>query len=396
MLSASIPTMATTSTSAVPLVGLPFHSDYHHDSNQMIERIDAAIAAWDDFGFDTTYDLHIQHQHELLSPTVSIASSPTGSTSPTGEVAHGRFTALTARAPPTGQTEESKAFDTFELFSQHDLEFPLADASTSLAGEVTSVSSSCSPSTTDVCLVNGGSILMTSAVPTASDITLPEARSEFALWPESIPLDLNPNLDSKVRQSAPEALNLADSRSSSCSPTPTSSDASSPTSPSYDDIVQPIVACGNCKRSHIKCDHGRPCQNCLKHPSKANNCRDAVPKPRGRPKGGNKTTTDGVPAGRQQQQHLGFHLLPGTPYQTLRGPSEHHLDVNLRRLSPGHPPSPYSWGDTGSAVPEVKSMSIPQRSTMSSADLYEMQATSSRPIPVGAPYPPSRHPGGGD
>ncbi|KAG0336606.1 hypothetical protein BG004_007966, partial [Podila humilis] len=80
---------------------------------------------------------------------------------------------------------------------------------------------------------------------------------------------------------------------STCSSTSSSID-SDPSSPMHDDVVVPVVACASCKRSHIKCDHGRPCQNCLKHPSKAITCHDAVPKPRGRPKGGSKIAAEAM------------------------------------------------------------------------------------------------------
>ncbi|KAF9193266.1 hypothetical protein BGZ51_003785 [Haplosporangium sp. Z 767] len=104
---------------------------------------------------------------------------------------------------------------------------------------------------------------------------------------------------------------LSPSLPSNCSsPSASSSVVSSPVSTNFDDamvMLAPITACGNCKRSHIKCDSGRPCQNCLKHPSKAMTCRDAIPKPRGRPKGGSKAAAEAIMMARlyqQQQQQL--------------------------------------------------------------------------------------------
>ncbi|GJJ69079.1 hypothetical protein EMPS_01425 [Entomortierella parvispora] len=87
-----------------------------------------------------------------------------------------------------------------------------------------------------------------------------------------------------------------------------SSAMSSPTSPNYDDpsssaMLPSVTACASCKRSHIKCDSGRPCQSCLKHPSKAKTCRDASPKPRGRPKGGSKAAAEAILMARINQQH---------------------------------------------------------------------------------------------
>ena len=46
----------------------------------------------------------------------------------------------------------------------------------------------------------------------------------------------------------------------------------------------PVLACSNCKRQHVKCDRGRPCQRCLKTPQKIDSCRDVIYKMRGRPK----------------------------------------------------------------------------------------------------------------
>ncbi|KAG0367167.1 hypothetical protein BC939DRAFT_322043 [Gamsiella multidivaricata] len=97
--------------------------------------------------------------------------------------------------------------------------------------------------------------------------------------------------------------------SATSSPSASSSVVSSPISTDYDEtlaaMAAPVIACASCKRSHIKCDAGRPCQNCLKHPSKALTCRDAVPKPRGRPKGGSKAAAEAMFLARlqYQQQH---------------------------------------------------------------------------------------------
>ncbi|KAF9138461.1 hypothetical protein BG015_002362 [Linnemannia schmuckeri] len=93
---------------------------------------------------------------------------------------------------------------------------------------------------------------------------------------------------------------------SSCS-SASSSLVSSPISAHFDEsavMLPAITACASCKRSHIKCDSGRPCQNCRKHPSKALTCRDATPKPRGRPKGGSKAAAEAIMLAKlYQQQH---------------------------------------------------------------------------------------------
>ncbi|KAG0346883.1 hypothetical protein BG005_000469, partial [Podila minutissima] len=89
---------------------------------------------------------------------------------------------------------------------------------------------------------------------------------------------------------------------SSLSPSERSSSSSylAPSSPLLDEIVIPVIACASCRRSHIKCDHGRPCQNCLKHPNKALTCRNADPKPRGRPKGGSKVAAEALMLAKRQ------------------------------------------------------------------------------------------------
>ncbi|KAF9403857.1 hypothetical protein BGX21_009223 [Mortierella sp. AD011] len=95
------------------------------------------------------------------------------------------------------------------------------------------------------------------------------------------------------------------SSSDTSSPSVSSSASSSPVPNDYEEAmatVIPVIACANCKRSHIKCDSGRPCQNCLKHPNKALTCRDAIPKPRGRPKGGSKAAAEAILQARLKQQ----------------------------------------------------------------------------------------------
>ncbi|KAG0049441.1 hypothetical protein BGZ83_005762 [Gryganskiella cystojenkinii] len=116
---------------------------------------------------------------------------------------------------------------------------------------------------------------------------------------------LHQNEEQKKLQQDYQGLYL---RSPSRSPSPSSSSlesGSNSPSPVYEDMPVPVTACASCKRSHIKCDHGRPCQNCMKHPSKAATCRDAVPKPRGRPKGGSKIAAEAMAKGRHHHHHHG-------------------------------------------------------------------------------------------
>lgn len=134
-----------------------------------------------------------------------------------------------------------------------------------------------------------------------------------------------------------------------------SSAMSSPTSPNYDDpssssMIPSVTACASCKRSHIKCDSARPCQSCRKHPSKAKTCRDASPKPRGRPKGGSKAAAEAILMARlsqqqqqqlreQQQQHhhqqqLQMHHLQHFPQQQQQGPRVIRYTQNLPDRGP--------------------------------------------------------------
>ncbi|KAG0245515.1 hypothetical protein BGX31_007308, partial [Mortierella sp. GBA43] len=120
---------------------------------------------------------------------------------------------------------------------------------------------------------------------------------------------LNPRMYATAPSPTPSSSDSSSSSSSS-PPSAASSAVSSPTSPDFDEAltmstmmtVVPVIACAACKRSHIKCDSGRPCQNCLKHPSKALTCRDAIPKPRGRPKGGSKAAAEALQLARLQQE----------------------------------------------------------------------------------------------
>ncbi|KAF9435590.1 hypothetical protein BGZ76_005942 [Entomortierella beljakovae] len=182
------------------------------------------------------------------------------------------------------------------------------------------------------------------------------------------PLELNSSNFDAFMDSAPmTAMSMVTSES----PSPTRSSSPSPSAPSelsepsYDDTIAPVVACANCKRSHIKCDHGRPCQNCLKNPSKANNCRDAVPKPRGRPKGGSKSSTD--PMALRLPQIPGYQPFSGSSYllQGERPTSQsygHLIHEPQDSMYYQHEPSiEYQsiWGSNAPGVPEMQSIATP-------------------------------------
>ncbi|KAG0016962.1 hypothetical protein BGZ81_010971 [Podila clonocystis] len=125
--------------------------------------------------------------------------------------------------------------------------------------------------------------------------------------PLSAPLNLSPNpfpgYDFKGSHGSSSSYAPSPSPSSSSLYSPALSSASSPITPYFDEGIIPVIACSSCKRSHVKCDHARPCRNCQKNPAKAATCRDADPKPRGRPKGGSKAAAEALKLTRQQQPH---------------------------------------------------------------------------------------------
>lgn len=139
------------------------------------------------------------------------------------------------------------------------------------------------------------------------ELSEPELQAHFlhGFDPLTVPFNLGPNpfpgYDFKGISHGSSSSCASPSPSSSSLYSPSLSSASSPVTPYFDESIIPVVACASCKRSHIKCDHGRPCQNCQKHPYKAATCRNADPKPRGRPKGGSKAAAEALMLARQQQ-----------------------------------------------------------------------------------------------
>ncbi|CAO3572181.1 unnamed protein product [Mortierella alpina] len=130
--------------------------------------------------------------------------------------------------------------------------------------------------------------------------------------------------------------------SSSPSSSASSSTASSPVSSNFDEAMlamtgpPPITACASCKRSHIKCDSGRPCLNCLKHPSKAMTCRDAVPKPRGRPKGGSKAAAEALMLAKMQHPTSQPGLVPRPRVMSLPQQQQQMPHMPLQHQQPHH------------------------------------------------------------
>ncbi|KAG0285508.1 hypothetical protein BGZ98_005480, partial [Dissophora globulifera] len=344
---AMIPASAASTLTA----GHPFYQQLHSDATPLEDRLDATVAALGDFAFDTPqqhFNPQLQHhphhqyqQHDhLSSPIVSSGMSSSCPSSSAGDLMAGRFAEFHSRGTPGNLGGETKAFDTLEFFTAHELGFQTATHPSSALGGGGSGSggpagsrSSSSPSvlSEQLLMENGFNFNESTASAvacTASGASGPIPVSDpsqggFPLWNKPLSFAAKCQSETKV---IPSVLKTSSSPSSSCS-SPSSTTTSSPTSPSYEDIVTPIVACGNCKKSHIKCDHGRPCLNCSKHPNKVNNCRDAVPKPRGRPKGGSKAAAEAMIGGRLQQQHQGLQLYAGSPYHYMRGQPEQPIPM---------------------------------------------------------------------
>ncbi|KAG0233025.1 hypothetical protein B0O80DRAFT_494739 [Mortierella sp. GBAus27b] len=280
------------------------------------------------------------------STSSSPSSSPSSSSIPcTDDLMSSQFTPYSHQGDPS----EGNALD-MELFGQSELAFNLEES------PLNGPSGPCSPTSDAFQATESGPMMPDGPVMDHSKLSAENSGPRSSVVrPVPKPLNLalstpqtmDPALDSSNIPSASMSMALSDSPSPTRSNSPFSSSMpSSPTSPppSYDDILVPVVACANCKRSHIKCDHGRPCQNCLKHPSKAATCRDAVPKPRGRPKGGSKAAAaaDAMYGGVRLQQHPGFQSFTG-------GSSLLHMDqqgyphqLNRQRaMSLSHGPSAF-------------------------------------------------------
>ncbi|KAF9209096.1 hypothetical protein BGZ49_006362 [Haplosporangium sp. Z 27] len=207
-------------------------------------------------------------------------------------------------------------------------------------------------------------------------------------------------------------LNSTVSSPETSSPSASSSTVSSPISTDFEEAmpnIAPVIACANCKRSHIKCDSGRPCQNCLKNPQKALTCRNAIPKPRGRPKGGSKAAAEAILQAKLQQQQQQLRAQQQSQYPRPRVvslPQQHRPQLGMlqmhhpyhqqpqpqhryfvSRSSPASPaaserrtirytrrPSLPAWHHHPYAVsnPMTSSMSAPVSSTLSSEMLYPL------------------------
>ncbi|KAI8360569.1 hypothetical protein B0O80DRAFT_494725 [Mortierella sp. GBAus27b] len=312
MISTPIPsitsTTATTTTTSPVDFALQEQSQHPYDRTESMDSLSAAMP-WGHFEINPSQTFN-PHQQVSCSPEVSSVSPSPCSPSMSGESV-GRFSGFQPCLQSDPHIQGDKVIDSLAMFAPHGLEMGFVSQATSFSD----MSTPCSPPAIHPSPVYGGA-----------------AFSNLATYSTPLPMNAGTTLDSAVNSKPKTA---SDSPTSSCSGSPPSSAASSPTSPSYEDIVLPaaapsyedialpVVACGNCKRSHIKCDHGRPCQNCQKHPIKVGTCQDAVPKPRGRPKGGSKAAAESMASGRVS--HLGFHhFYQGGPYQMRGQPEQMH------------------------------------------------------------------------
>ncbi|KAF9105931.1 hypothetical protein BGX27_009395 [Mortierella sp. AM989] len=285
--------------------GSPISEQSH---NMPLEGDDTSFSFMLSQGYDGN---NLYQHHQLLSPTAS---------------------------PPSCQNDGQDDEEPYkmDMFSSHNFEFGC------------DLPSPCSPTFGSFQVDDQSTLESTSSSGIESDIKALRSSTSALLSstrPCLKPLDLNAsqlntNSDPYLDSSPLTAMSMvtSDSPSPTRPSSPSLSDPSEPSSPSYDDVMAPVVACANCKRSHIKCDHGRPCQNCLKHPSKVGNCHDAVPKQRGRPKGGSsKTISEPLPI--RLQGHPGFQPFSGGPFLHLHGQPEQpssHLYGRQRAMSIPH------------------------------------------------------------
>ncbi|KAF9357020.1 hypothetical protein BGX26_004356 [Mortierella sp. AD094] len=321
--------LTSAATLMAPSVGLSFSVHSQQDSTQSMDGIDATLAAFHDLGLDLpqAYGAHPK-QENLSSPIYSPISNSSCTSPTTGDLLREQSTTFQTHVSQGYQHEDRKAFDTLSLFTEQELNLDLDNSA-----------------------VSRSSISPTSVSFKVEDRSDRNTSTEFEHYPNTLAMNANMDASSNIDTGLPTST-TTESPSSSPDSSPTSSTPSSPSPLSYDDSMIPVVACASCKRSHIKCDHGRPCQNCRKNPNKAESCHDAVPKPRGRPKGGNKVvTSDVLPDIRlpQQQHHPSFHIAPGNPYRYIHDQPEQPEQPQFHRqraLSFSHSssfqePSPY-------------------------------------------------------
>ncbi|KAG0009477.1 hypothetical protein BGZ80_002352, partial [Entomortierella chlamydospora] len=309
--------LTSAATLMAPPAGLSFSVQSQQNPAQSMDGIDATLAAFHDLGLDLPQAYGVNPKQENLSSPIYSPISNSSCTSPTtGDLLREQSAAFQTHVSQGYQHEDRKAFDTLNLFTEQELNLDLGNPA-----------------------VSQSSVTPTPVSFKVEDRSDRNTSTEFEHYPNTLVMDTNtdanPNVDAGLSTSV-----MTESQSSSKDSTPTSSTPPSPSPPSYDDSMIPVVACASCKRSHIKCDHSRPCQNCRKNPTKAENCRDAVPKPRGRPKGVNKVATSDV--------HPGFRVANGNPYQYIHDQPEPEQPQFHRQRALSFPhsssfqePSPY-------------------------------------------------------
>ncbi|KAF9963594.1 hypothetical protein BGZ70_007319, partial [Mortierella alpina] len=244
-------------------------------------------------------------------------------------------------------TPSEETFKDIDLFVENGAVFGLSSddpsmsasssRSTMMAGYAST--SSCSSSSSSLMSFQGDnrSIFATATSAASEGPSTVSQTDNFVSEGISEPLTLSTSFDGEAGFTTASTA-MATSPSLSYSYSPASSEATPPSSPSADNVALPVVACASCKKSHIKCDHGRPCQNCLKHPNKAQSCQDAVPKPRGRPKGGSKAAAEQMLVSTRQPvhhlQHIPYHDQIMFPTETY---SPHHQQPHARQRAMSYP-----------------------------------------------------------
>ncbi|ORZ16831.1 hypothetical protein BCR41DRAFT_386373 [Lobosporangium transversale] len=301
--------ISTTSSSSHSLATPPYTDPHTHGTLSSLDDLRETMSAFDDLGFNLPepFSPNSHDQQSQLPSSLFHPSSPSSSSCAAD--------LISCDFPSQGDHKDENNLATMELFSEQGFDFNLA--ATELSGP------SSTASAVDSLQTNGGSMF--------DDFTFHESSLESTSTSTSVSasdLKTGPS-DINTQPSISEFVDINSTTSGSPSPTRSSTPSSSippspstPSTPSYEDAIVPVVACFNCKRSHIKCDHGRPCQNCLKHPSKASTCRDAVPKPRGRPKGGSKTAVSDAAMIAARLQHQGYQPLSGNSFLPLHGQPE--------------------------------------------------------------------------
>ncbi|GJJ78009.1 hypothetical protein EMPS_10368 [Entomortierella parvispora] len=361
-------------------------------SSPFMDQLDMALASVTDLEFDlqqqTLASLSRQHQeHHTTQNFFPELSSPT---SGLNNEDFSRLFPQRSLSLDHDPSESFRALEFFDMNDMNDMDFDLDDSIPTFHSTVGgNVSNALSPPSTSSpyseasfpepvvtkatvtsALGMDSSMANVGPLPThkGTDLSRGHHPGFISTLQSNLPINFSSQsksaslLPSLQQEQQPLYLPQTRSGSSTRSPSPTSSiESSTSPSPNYDDLPLPVTACASCKRSHIKCDHGRPCQNCMKHPSKAANCRDAVPKPRGRPKGGSKVAAEALLMAKgehghgRQYSHHPFHAFPPYQYSPVHHPLSPLVHGHHTKSGTALPPRPYQQ-----TFSRQRAMSFPQ------------------------------------